>query len=418
MKQTTRWAALHYRDFRLLWGSQFLSIVGSQMTFTAVNWHVFNLLKGETQVVLGVSLDTGALGLGTLGLVRILPILFFALIGGAMADSRDRRKVMTVTQSISAMCSFVLAGLALTGHDSLYAIYALTAAIAAAGAFDNPSRQALLPNLVPKVHLTNAISLGTLSWQLASIVGPTLAGVLLARTNVGIIYALDGFSFLVVMVAVLVMDYRSPLLSSNAGGIGLSAIREGIKFTFSTPIIASTMLLDFFATFFSSARTMLPIVASDILKTSVEGYGLLATAQAAGAVLAGTVVALRGEMRRQGWVLLISVIIYGVATALFGLTTNFALAYLFFALTGAADTVSTVIRGTIRQLSTPDHLRGRMIGVNMIFFMGGPQLGELEAGLVAAALGVPFAIVSGGIATVVLTLWVAWRYRVLRQYSS
>ena len=183
MKQTTRWAALHYRDFRLLWGSQFLSIVGSQMTFTAVNWHVFNLLKGETRVVLGVSLDTGALGLGLLGLVRILPILFFALIGGAMANSHDRRKVMTVTQSTSAVCSFVLAGLALTGHDSLYAIYALTAAIAAAGAFDNPSR-------------------------------------------------------------------------------------------------------------FSSARTMLPIVASDILKTSVEGYGLLATAQSAGAVLAGTVVSL------------------------------------------------------------------------------------------------------------------------------
>ncbi len=411
-----RWAALRYRDFRLLWVSQFLSIVGSQMTFTAVNWHVFNLMKDQRYVVMGMSLDAGALGLGALGLVRIVPILFFALIGGAMADSWDRRKVMTVTQSLSALFSLTLAALALSGRDSLPAIYALTAAIAAAGAFDNPSRQALIPNLVPKDHLINAISLGTLSWQLASVVGPTLAGVLLARTNVGLIYALDGLSFLVVMITVLVMHYRSPIISSNSQGVGLSAIREGIHFTFSTPIIASTMLLDFFATFFSSARTMLPIVAHDILKTSVEGYGLLSTAQSVGAVLAGTIVALRGDMRRQGWVLLISVIAYGLATTLFGLTNNFVLAYILFALTGAADTVSTVIRGAIRQLSTPDRLRGRMIGVNMIFFMGGPQLGELEAGLVAAALGVPFAIVSGGIATVILTLWVAWRYRVLREY--
>jgi len=387
------------------------------MTFTAVNWHVFNLLKGQHQTWFGLSLDAGALGLGLLGLVRIIPILFFALVGGAMADSWDRRKVMTATQSLSALFSFTLAGLALTGHDSLPAIYALTAAIAAAGAFDNPSRQALIPNLVPKEHLVNAISLGTLSWQLASIVGPTLAGILLARANVGIIYALDGVSFFVVMVAILVMEYRSPILSSNTQGIGLSAIREGIRFTFKTPIIASTMLLDFFATFFSSARTMLPIVASDVLKTSVEGYGLLSTAQSAGAVIAGMIVSMQGQVRRQGWVLLISVIVYGIATALFGLTSNFTLAYVFFALTGAADTVSTVIRGAIRQLNTPDNLRGRMIGVNMIFFMGGPQLGELEAGVVAAALGVPFAIVSGGVATVLLTLWVAWRFRDLRDYS-
>jgi hypothetical protein len=181
-------------------------------------------------------------------------------------------------------------------------------------------------------------------------------------------------------------------------------------------MIASTMLLDFFATFFSSASTMLPVVAREILHTDEVGYGLLATAQSMGSVVAGFIVSLRQEIKRQGVVLLGAIAVYGIATALFGLSTLFIASYVLYALTGAADTVSTVIRNTIRQLNTPDYLRGRMIGVNQMFFMGGPQLGELEAGLVASAFGAPFAIVSGGVATVLLTIWVASKYKVLREY--
>lgn len=177
-------------------------------------------------------------------------------------------------------------------------------------------------------------------------------------------------------------------------------------------------MLDFIATFFSSARTMLPIVAGNILGVGPVGYGILNTAQPLGALVAGTFVSLREEIRHQGIVLLVSVAIYGAATALFGVSTAFVLSFIFFALTGAADTVSTVIRATLRQLITPDELRGRTTSVNMVFFMGGPQLGELEAGLVGAALGVPFAIISGGIATVILTGWIAWKYPDLRAYKN
>ena len=176
-------------------------------------------------------------------------------------------------------------------------------------------------------------------------------------------------------------------------------------------------MLDFLATFFSSARTMLPIVAGDILGLGPVGYGWLSAAQPVGSIVAGSVVTLRGEMNKQGAVLLVSVLLYGVATIFFGLTTSVVLAFVFMALTGAADTVSTVIRGTLRQLLTPDALRGRMTSVNMVFFMGGPQLGEMEAGLAAAAFGVPFAIVSGGIATVVLTMLIAWKYPMLRRFD-
>jgi hypothetical protein len=178
------------------------------------------------------------------------------------------------------------------------------------------------------------------------------------------------------------------------------------------------MLLDFVATIFSSARMMLPIVAVEVLGVGAAGYGLLSAAQPVGSVIAGGAMSLKRSIRRQGPVLLASVAAYGLATVFFGLATHFWVAFVFFALTGAADTVSTVIRGTLRQLLTPDHLRGRMVGVNMIFFMGGPQLGELEAGLVAAAFGVPFAIVSGGLATIAYTAWVAWRDPVLRRFDG
>jgi MFS family permease len=178
------------------------------------------------------------------------------------------------------------------------------------------------------------------------------------------------------------------------------------------------MLLDFFATLFSSARTMLPIVAGDVLGLGPQGYGLLATAQPVGALLTGAVMSMSREIYHQGRALLISAMIYGLATAFFGISTIFALSYFLYALTGAGDTVSMVIRNTIRQIMTPDRLRGRMTGVNMIFFMGGPQLGELEAGLVAAFFGAPFAIFTGGLATVLLTAWIAWKYPRLRNYVS
>lgn len=392
------------------------------MQLTAVNWDIFALLRGQvlTFDLLGapVTLAADAFGLGLLGLVRVLPIIAFAMIGGALADARDRRRLMLGASLVSMFFAAMLAILALGGNTAVWPIYLATAGITAATAFGNPARQALLPNIVPREHFTNAVSLNTLGVQIASIAGPAIAGVLIGVTNVGVIYALNAASFVCVIAALLLMRYRDAARSAGGNAVSLQSIAEGLRFVFSSPMIAGTMLLDFFATFFSSARTMLPIIAAEVLRTDVAGYGLLSTASAVGSVIAGVVTSLRREIQRQGAVLIGSVLVFGAATALFGITTHFALSYFFFALTGAADTVSTVIRNIIRQLHTPDELRGRMVGVNMIFFIGGPQLGELEAGLVAAAFGVPFSIVSGGVATVLLTLWVAWRFRDLRTYRA
>ncbi len=418
---TPRLAALQYRDFRLLWLGQLASTIGSQMQLIAVNWHVYALLKEQVYSLAlwgwNVEIDAGALGLGLLGLVRVLPIILFALLGGIVADVRNRRQVIIWTQSTAALFAAMLAIITLTGYDNIVLIYLLTAAGAAVAAFEQPAQQALVPNLVSPQHLTNAISLNTLLYQIANIVGPALAGMLVSVFSLGLVYSLNTVSFSLLIGAALLMQYRGQVAAKNRG-VGWSALVEGLRFTYNSRLIWSTMLLDFFATFFSSARTMLPIVATEILGVGVQGYGLLATAQPVGAVIAGAALSLRREIYRQGVVLLTSVAVYGLATTFFGLSNTFVLSYFFFALTGAGDTISTVIRGTIRQLKTPNHLRGRMTGINMIFFMGGPQLGELEAGLVAAVFGVPIAIVSGGVATVLLTGWVAWRFPQLRSYTN
>ncbi len=419
--QPARLAALRYRDFRLLWGGQLLSATGSQMQFIAVNWHVFALLRGQTFSVnlLGREILLGgeALGLGTLGLARILPIFLFALLGGMLADSRDRRRLLIGAHCGAALFAGTLAILTLSGNESLLVLYLLTAADAAMSALVAPAEQSLVPNLVAREHVANAISLNTLLWYLATTVGPALAGIIVGQLGVGVVYAINAVSFSAVIIMLLRMRYRGGVPAGSTG-LNLAALKEGFLFTYRERMIWSTMLLDFFATFFSSARTMLPIIATDILGLGVEGYGFLATAQPVGAVIAGAVLALRRDIHRQGVVLLVSVAVYGLATALFGLSTSVVVSYFLFGLTGAGDTVSTVIRGTIRQLMTPDRLRGRMTGVNMLFFSGGPQLGELEAGLVAALFGAPVAIVTGGLATVLLTGWIAWEYPRLRRYTS
>lgn len=419
MPATPRFIALQNRDFRFLWTGLLFSITASEMQFTAVTWHIAELLRGQRiDLQIGSwlpTLDAAALGVGALGVVRLAPIIFFALLGGIVADNYDRRRILIISQSAALLFGGALAAVTLTGNVTVPLIYLFSAGSAAASAFDEPARQSLVTNLVPRAHLSNAVSLNTLLSYLAGIIGPATAGLLISSAGLGAVYAIHAAGFLAMLVTLLPMNYRRPE-GAPRSGFRLPAFREGLAFTLRSRLIFSTMLLDFFATFFSSARTMLPLVATNILGLDSRGYGLLSTAQPVGAVVAGLILSMRRDIDRQGAVLLLSVALYGLATALFGLSTNFALSYFIFSFTGAGDTVSTVIRGTIRQMVTPDELRGRMTSVNMVFFIGGPQLGELEAGLVASLMGVPFALVSGGLATVALAGWIAWRFPRLRDY--
>jgi MFS family permease len=346
-------------------------------------------------------------------------VVFFSMVSGVVADAMDRRRVLLVTQLLSAIVSLVLAYLTFRGLTAVWWIYVLAAIGAAVSAFDLPSRQALLPTLVPREHLPNAISLNTIMFQTASVVGPALGGLLIAATSIGWTYASNAVSFGFVIAALLMMRDVPARPSSDPGrnDLSLHAAMEGLRFVFRSPLIRSTMILDFLVTFFASATALLPIFAQDVLHVGPRGYGWLFAAPAVGAFLTSVaLVPLIQHIRRRGASIIWSVAGHGAATIVFGLSRSFWLTFVCLALVGATDTVSTVLRNLIRNLETPDRLRGRMTGVNMVFFMGGPQLGELEAGLVANWFGAVVSVVSGGIGCLVATGWVAATTPDLRHY--
>jgi MFS family permease len=403
--------ALRHRNFRLIWVGLFLSFTGSMMQNAALLWHVSLLVPPERK----------GLALGLVGLVKVAPIMTFSLISGVVADAWDRRRVMLVTQLAATAVALALAVLTLRGSTAVWPIYALAALGAAVGAFDLPARQALVPSLVPREHLPNAISLNTIMFQTAAVVGPSLGGIVIATGGVAWVYLANAISFSAVVAALLMMRNPPQRQPADTGArredVSFRAALEGLRFVFRSPLIRSTMLLDFFATFFSSATALLPIFAQDVLRVGARGYGWLYAAPAAGAVVTSAVmVPMTERIQRRGPTLLWAVFGYGIATVIFGVSRSFWLTFFCLAMTGATDTVSTIIRNIVRNLETPDRLRGRMTGVNMFFFMGGPQLGELEAGAVANWLGAPFSVISGGIGCLVCTTWVAVATPALRHY--
>jgi MFS family permease len=377
------------------------------MQMATILWHISLLVPPHRK----------ALALGLVGLGRVGPIVVFGLVSGVMADVMDRRRLMLITQSGMAAIALALAILTLDGRASIWLVYGLAGLSSALSAFDGPARQALLPNLVPRADLPSAISLNVVMFHAASVLGPSLAGVVIATAGVGAVYALNAVSFLAVIASLLLMRGVSARPEGRPGAVSVAAALEGLRFVFASPLIRSSMLLDALATFFSSATALLPIFAQDILDVGPRGYGWLYAAPSMGAVVASVgMLAAVDRIERRGVVLLGAVGVYGLAAAGFGLSRDFGLTLLCLAATGAADTVSGVLRNLIRQLETPDHLRGRMVGVTMIFFMGGPQLGELEAGLVANWFGAPFAVVSGGLACLVATAWIGAATPRLRRY--
>lgn len=397
--------SLRHKKFFYLWLGQLISITGTQMQIWALFWHINHL-------------NENPIALGGIGAARVLPIIIFSLVGGVMADSRDRRKIMFVTQSIAALLMLSLALFTQFGQITIWHIYVVTALQATVAAFDAPSRQALIPNLLPKEDLPNGFSMTFTAFQAGSVIGPALSGIVIALAGQEAVYYFNSFSFLAVIFALFMIGDVPQTLAEKPVGLGVESIREGIQFILSKQIIFSSMILDFVATFFASASTLMPIIAKDVLKVGVEEYGYLSAAQAAGAVSVALIISQVKEIRKQGLWLLGSVIVFGLAAIAFGITRSFIIAWIAVALMGASDGVSTIIRNTIRQLQTPDYIRGRMTSVNQIFFQGGPQLGEIRAGVVAQLFGAPYAIVSGGIGCIIGTLAIAWKWNHLPKYNG
>ncbi len=377
------------------------------MQLAALLWHL-RTLSDQPMVVSGI------------GLARFLPVLLLAPFGGLVADTFDRRRITFLTQGAMVLITVALGFLTFTGGIRIWHIFLLSGLQAAAIAFDSPARQSMVPNLVSVEDFPSAFSLQSIAQSTGAIIGPGLSGLLIGYFGQEWAYWLNAVGFLAVLAALVAMGPIHHEVRKREGSVrsSLASIREGIHFILNHPIILSSMLLDFIATFFSSAATLLPFVARDILKVGEVAYGWLVSGESIGAMLVGLFISQRYQLRRQGSLLLFAVFCYGLATIWFGLERTFTTTLMALVLVGAADGLSAILRNTIRQIQTPDHLRGRMIGINQIFFMGGPQLGEIESGLVAQAFGVPAAIISGGAACILAVVLVSRRWPQLREYSG
>jgi len=399
--------AFKSRQFLLYWIGHLISIAGSQMQIWSLYWHL-RTLSDQPLVVSGI------------GLVRILPIFIFSLVAGVVADRFNRRKLTIVTQVALGFVALVLGLGTWQGLVSLWLIFGLVALQSVITAFDVPARQALIPSLVPREHLANAYSLNSIASKVGGILGSAISGLVIAYLGLQWAYWINAISYLAVVLALVAMgevesevEYRSLDVRGMFG-----EMRAGIEFIKNSPIILSAMFLDFFGSFFSSANTLLPFVARDILHVGPVQYGWLSASQSIGTLFIGLYLSQKSRLKRQGTIMSISVILFGLATVLFGISKWFWLTFLTLMLIGAFDGLSTIIRNTVRQLQTPGPMRGRMMSITQIFFKGGPQLGEMEAGLVAQVFGVPFAIISGGVGCVFVAGAIIRKYPQLWSFNG
>jgi MFS family permease len=399
--------ALRHRRFFVYWSGYLLSAAGSQMQFWTILWHIRTLTDQP-------------IALGAVGAARVVPIVIFSLIAGTIADSFDRRVIIFITQSARLLIALALGLLTWSGEIALWHIYLLTVLQAIVISFDVPARGAIVPNLVPPEDLSNAFSINSIAGTVGAIAGPAVSGMIIGYLGLEWVYFTNTFTYLGIIVALIAIGPIAQQIAArkSKSWIDLTSIREGISYIRTQPIIFSSMILDFFATFFSSANALLPIFAVDILGVDEIGYGWLSAAQSVGAATAAATLSQFNQIRRQGVILLGAVVSYGAWTVVFGTSRWYWVSFLALAMMGASDTVSMVIRNTVRQLLTPDYIRGRMTSINQIFFMGGPQLGEVEAGLVAQFFGPVLAVVTGGIGTILAVGWIARRWPQLPKYRG
>src|SRR4051794_29825484 len=375
------------RDYRWLWSGQVVNGIGNQITRIALPYQVY-VLTGST------------LAIAALTLFQLVPILLFALGAGSLADAVDRRRLLMATQAGLAACSLILVVLALSGSPPVVALFAVAFLAAGLSAVDQPTRSSAIPRLVPAERLPSAIALNQLNFQMASIVGPAVGGILIATVGLAGAYGVDLVSFVASFIALLAIRPLPPI--GVVTRPGLAAIREGLAYTRQRRAVLGSFVIDLNAMIFGMPTSLFPVLALDVFGTGPAGLGFLGAAPAVGAFLGAFLSGWVSIVRRAGRAVVIAVVIWGAAIAAFGLSTfSFALALVFLAIAGAADVLSAVFRSTIVQLETPDELRGRVTAIHIMAVTRGPPLRDIEAAAVAAAVGAQASVVSGGLLCIV-----------------
>lgn len=351
-------------------------------------WHIYDLSK-----------STAVLSL--VGLLSFLPAPIASLAGGAIADAYDRRKIVLVAQMVGLCCAVTLCLLGVTGSASVPLMLSIIVVNAAASAFEAPARQSMLPTLVPKEEFSRAVTVMGTGGALAFVSGPALGGVLIAARGVPFAYGCAAVLYVASMA--LVSRVEAPRAApSSKRAVSAAGLLEGLRFLKGRPVILAAMSIDLFAVIFGGATALLPVYANEVLAVGEAGYGLLAASFEIGALLTSFLLIVFPPVRKLGRAIITSVVVYGLATIVFGLSRSFPLSIAAYVLAGMADQVSVVGRTTLVQSETPDELRGRVSSVNMIFIGASNQLSTAEAGFVAYLTTPTISVVSGGLMVLVV----------------
>jgi MFS family permease len=375
-------SALAHRDFRLYLFGQGLSQLGTKIQASALLWHLYTLTHSPY-------------AMGAFGLMRVGPLLVFGLVGGVVADRVDRRRLLLTTELLLAVSAFVLGLWSYRGLTSAWPIYLVSLLSGTVAAFDSPARQSLLPNIVPSYHLESAIALDSLAQKMAKVMGPLLMGVLIAIYGPALIYLMNAASYLAVIGALLLMRYRATT-TAPVKTRALTEVIAAFQFIRRSAVLGPLLAMDFLVSLLGACDTMLPIFAAEVLHLGSAGYGVLAAAAPSGALLGSFGSALVGAKGNPWKRSIQATIVYGLSLVLLGISRSPFSALLALAVASAADTVGTILRNTVRHVTTPDPMRGRVAALNSMMSKTGPRLGEMEAGIVAGLIGVSGSIVLGG----------------------
>lgn len=385
--------AFRYRNYRYYTGMNIFFIFSHLIQGVALGW----LLYAETN---------STLVLGYIGLVQVIPVFFFALVAGYVADHVNRKRVLQISCIIQILCSGCFALLSVHKNMLLPIFFCLFLS-ASARTFYNPARFALLPSLVPEHVFNNAVVWSSNSFQIASVIAPALGGLLIAwQGNIAWIFLLDLILALVGYFCISKISFSEG--KKKAEKLSLKALYDGIYYLHKAPILLSAMLLDMFAVLLGGATTLLPVFSKSILHVGPEGYGWLNAAPAIGALLMGIILSHLPPFKRPGRILLHSVTGFGLAMILFGFSRYYWLSLLALILSGALDNISVVIRSSLIQLRVPDALRGRVSAINNIFLGASNQLGGFESGLTAYWFGPVLSVTGGGVGTLII-VWIIGR---------
>jgi MFS family permease len=389
------------KAFRRLSAGQLVSLIGRQITTVAVPYQVYVMTRSPVLV-------------GLLGVAQVVPLVTVSIAGGSIADRVDRRHLLLVTQLLLGLCSAALLVGALT-HPPVFFVFLVVALAASIAALDSPTRTAIVPNLVSPERLPGALSINIAMFQTTLIAGPALGGLVIAHLGLAGAYLVDVASFAAALVAVWLLPPQPP--RSTVREPMVAALRRGFAFIRRRRVILGTYAMDLAAMIFGLPRAVFPVLAATTFHTDAQGLGYLYAAPGVGAVLAALSSGWLSRSSRLGRVVVVSIVVWGLAIVAFGLVTALWVALLFLALAGAADSVSAVCRNTIQQTLTPDELRGRLTATYFMVVVGGPFIGDFEAGLVAGVASPRVSVVSGGIlclvglAAAALAFPQVWAYR-------